>query len=60
MTRKRLAIAGLAFGLLALSAGVLQLSVYLSNDGPRHLVVGIFAVSVGVSVLVAAVQSLRR
>jgi hypothetical protein len=60
VTRKRLAIAGLAFGLLALIAGVLQVSVYLINDGPRHLVVGIFAVSVGVSVLVAAGQSLRR
>lgn len=60
MTRKRLAIAGLAFGLLALTAGALQLWVYFTADGPRHLVVGIFAVSVGVSVSVAALQSLRR
>ncbi|MBU8818814.1 hypothetical protein [Mycolicibacterium goodii] len=59
MTRKRLAIAGLAFGLLALVAGVLQVSAYLVSDGARHLVVGIFALSIGASVLVAAVQSLR-
>ena len=60
MTKKRLALAGLAFGLLALIAGVLQVLAYLTTDGPRHLVVGIFAVSVGVSVLAAAVQSLRH
>ncbi|AKS32803.1 hypothetical protein [Mycolicibacterium goodii] len=60
MTKKRLAIAGLAFGLLALIAGVLQLSVYFTAGAPRSVVVGIFAVSVGVSVTLASVQSLRR
>ncbi|KAA0093213.1 hypothetical protein CIW49_27675 [Mycolicibacterium sp. P1-18] len=47
-------VAAVAFGLLALCAGGLQLWAFASNDYPRHLVVGAFAVAVGVSVLVAA------
>jgi len=46
--------AALAFGLLALGAGGLQLWAFASSDSARHLVLGVFAVAVGVSVLVAA------
>ena len=52
--------AGLAFGALALVAGALQLWAFIDTDGARHLVVAVFALSMGVSVVVAAAQSLRR
>jgi uncharacterized membrane protein HdeD (DUF308 family) len=48
-----LRVAAVAFGLLALCAGGLQLWAYASSDHPRHLVVGVFAVAVGISVLAA-------
>ena len=50
-----LRVAALAFGLLALVAGGLQLWAYVASGGVRHLIVGIFAVAVGVSVFVAVV-----
>jgi hypothetical protein len=60
MTDRRLAFAGLAFGALALIAGALQLWAFIETDGARHLVVAVFALSIGVSVVAAAAQSLRR
>lgn len=59
MTRQLL-IAAVAFGLLATVAGALQLWAFAVSDYPRHLVVGIFAVSVGICVTVSAVRTLRR
>ena len=49
-----LRVAALAFGLLALCAGGLQLWAYASSGFPRHLVLGVFAVAVALSVVVAA------
>ncbi len=49
-----LRVAGLAFGLLALLAGLLQLWAYGSSGGPRHLILGVFACAVGVCVIPAA------
>lgn len=43
--------AALAFGLLALVAGGLQLWAYVATDGPRHLILGVFAVGIGVCVI---------
>ncbi|MHC9292097.1 hypothetical protein ACRCUN_06490 [Mycobacterium sp. LTG2003] len=60
MADGRLAFAGLAFGILALIAGGLQLWAFIDTDRTRHVVVAVFALSVGVSVAVAATQSLRR
>ena len=54
-----LRVAALAFGLLALVAGGLQLWAYVASDGVRHLIVGIFAVAVGVSVFVAVYSEAR-
>jgi hypothetical protein len=52
---KVLRAAALAFGCLALVAGALQLWAYATSDGPRHLILGTFAVAVGVSVISAVV-----
>jgi hypothetical protein len=57
--------AAVLFAGLALVAGGLQCWAYVATDGPRHLVLGIFAIAVGVSVLAAlgrdfARQSARR
>lgn len=52
--------AALAFGLLALTAGGLQLWAYLATDGPRHLILGVFAVAVGGCVIAAVVAESRR
>jgi hypothetical protein len=46
--------AGLAFGLLALTAGGLQIWAFTSSGFSRHLVLGVFASAVGLCVLVAA------
>ncbi len=51
-----LRIAGFAFGLLALVAGVLQLSAYVVSDWPRHLILGVFACAIGVSVIIASAR----
>lgn len=45
-----LRIAALALGVLALVAGGLQIWAYVATESPRHLVVGVFAVSVGLCV----------
>lgn len=51
--------AGLAFGLLALVAGGLQLWAFGAAGGARHLIPGVFAGSVGACVI-AAVWRRRR
>lgn len=53
-----LRVAALAFALLAFVAGGLQLAAYFSAGFVRHLVVGVFACAVGVSVGGAAVASM--
>jgi hypothetical protein len=60
VTAKRLALAALVFGLLALTTGGLQLWAYVASDRPRHAVLAVFALGVGVSVLAAAIRGLRR
>lgn len=60
MADKRLAVAALVFGLLALTAGGLQLWAFIASDRPRHVVLAVFALGVGVSVVVAAIRALRR
>lgn len=45
-----LRIAALAFAVLALVAGGLQLAAYFSGAFARHLILGVFACAVGVSV----------
>ncbi|CAJ1580334.1 hypothetical protein [[Mycobacterium] wendilense] len=60
MTSRRLALAAMAFGVLALGAGALQAWAFASSQYPRHAVLAVFALSVGVCVLVAAVRAFRR
>ena len=50
----------MVFGLLALTAGGLQLWAYVASERPRHVVLAVFGLAVGVSVLVAATRALRR
>lgn len=57
---KTLRVAALAFGCLALVAGGLQLWAYATTDGPRHLILGAFALAVGVSVISAVVAAMRN
>lgn len=54
-----LRVAGLAFGLLALVAGGVQLWAFGVTGSARHLIPGVFASSVGVCVI-AAVWRRRR
>lgn len=54
-----LRVGAVAFGLLATVAGGLQLWAYVATDGGRHLVLGIFAIAVGASVLVAVGSEFR-
>jgi predicted small integral membrane protein len=56
---KTLRVAALAFGCLALVAGGLQLWAYATTGGPRHLILGTFALAVGVSVISSVVVALR-
>jgi hypothetical protein len=51
--------AAVLFAALALVAGGLQWWAFAETGGPRHLVLGIFAVSVGISVLAAVIGSRR-
>ena len=51
-----LRIAGFTFGLIALLAGGLQLSAYVASDWPRHLILGVFACAIGVSVIIASAR----
>jgi ABC-type transport system involved in cytochrome c biogenesis permease component len=60
MADKRLAVAATVLGLLALTAGGLQLWAFVASDRPRHVVLAVFALAVGISVLVAATRALRH
>lgn len=55
-----LRLGALAFALLALVAGGLQIAAFVSNGFVRHAVVGGFAIAVGCSVLAAVVASVLR
>ena len=57
---RALRFAALAFAALALAAGGLQLLAYASSGWVRHLIVGVFACAVGISVAVAVVASVLR
>ncbi|MCP9273277.1 hypothetical protein [Mycolicibacterium arenosum] len=51
--------AGLAFGVLALAAGGLQVWAFVASGFGRHLVVGVFALAVGGSVVTASLLGRR-
>jgi hypothetical protein len=57
---RQLAAAALVFGALTLMAGGLQLWAFLESERPRHAVLAVFALSVGVSVALAALRRLRE
>lgn len=60
VSTKRLQIAALLFAAIALAAGALQLAAFVaSENGTRHLVLAIFALSVGISVLIAVLRARR-
>jgi hypothetical protein len=52
--------AAVAFAVLALVAGGLQIAAFIANGTARHAVLGGFAVAVGSSVMVAVVASVLR
>ncbi|MGW0160742.1 hypothetical protein ACWDUN_15660 [Mycobacterium sp. NPDC003323] len=52
--------AGVAFGMLALVAGGLQLWAYGDSGWVRHLILGLFAAAVGISVTAAALKRSRQ
>jgi uncharacterized membrane protein YcjF (UPF0283 family) len=55
-----LRLGALAFALLALVAGGLQIAAFVANGFVRHAVVGGFAIAVGCCVLGAVVASVAR
>ena len=55
-----LRIAAMLFALIAMVAGGLQFAAYLHTDWPRHLVLAVFASSVGATVLIAVLLVGRR
>jgi hypothetical protein len=57
---KMLRLAAALFACIALTAGALQLAAFIATSGPRHLVVGIFALWVGGSVVIAVISSWYR
>jgi uncharacterized membrane protein YedE/YeeE len=57
---RMLMLAATAFGLLALLAGGLQGWAYVRTGYGRHLVVGIFAAAVGISVLSGVLAAVLR
>ena len=60
MSPKLLRIAGLLFAVIALAAGALQLTAFFgSGYGSRHLILALFALSVGISVLIALWRARR-
>ncbi len=60
MSDKRLMLAAAAFGVLALGAGGLQLWAYVLSAQPQHLILAVFALTVGGCVLTATGAALRR
>jgi hypothetical protein len=59
MPRRKLLFAAMVFGVLALTAGGLQLWAFIESEQPRRAVLAVFASSVGLSVLAAAALALR-
>ena len=60
MSTKLLRIAGLLFAVIALAAGALQLAAFVVSDyWLRHLILALFALSVGISVLIALWRARR-
>lgn len=60
VSTKVLRWAAVAFAVLALAAGGLQSWAFAATGGPRHLILGVFALAVGVSVLIAVVRGRGR
>ena len=60
MSIKMLRLGALLFASIALTAGALQIGAFVVSSGPRHLVVGIFALWVGGSVAIAIISSWYR
>ena len=57
---KMLRLAAMLFAAIALTAGALQFGAFMATSGLRHLVVGIFALWVGGSVVIATISSWYR
>jgi hypothetical protein len=55
-----LRLAALLFAFVALTAGALQFGAFVATSGLRHLVVAIFALWVGGSVVIAIISSWYR
>ena len=60
MSTTVLRLAAAAFAGLVLVAGGLQIWAFVATGAPRHLVVGIFALAVGVSVSIGVGTSMFR
>ena len=59
-SRSVLTAAAAAFAALALVAGVLQLLAFGAGGSARHLILGVFACAVGLSVSGAVIAAIRR
>jgi hypothetical protein len=58
VSTKVLRIAALLFAVIAVTAGALQLGAFVVSDyGLRHLILALFALSIGISVLIAAIRT---
>jgi hypothetical protein len=60
MSRTALALLAAAFAVLALIAGGAQLAAFIASSRPRHLVLAVFALAVGISVAIPAGAALWR
>jgi len=58
ITKRRLAAAAIAFGVLAICAGVLQAWAFAVSRQPMHAVLAAFALSVGTCVVSAGAVAL--
>lgn len=61
VSTKSLRIAALLFALIAFAAGALQMAAFVASEyALRHLVVGVFSLSVGISVSTAVWRARRN
>ena len=60
MSHRWLPLLAVAFAALALLAGGAQLWAFIASSRPRHLILAIFAVAVGIAVSIAAGVALWR
>ncbi|BBZ32090.1 hypothetical protein [Mycolicibacterium confluentis] len=60
MSQKVLVLLAVAFAVVALIAGGMQLAAFIASERPRHLVLAVFALAVGASVGAAAASALWR